>query len=363
MGKLCVFLLVLLFYTIVNAGSGSHSLWAFVTYISGETPFPEFTVVLMLDDIQVGYFDSNIKHYIHKGYNASEETVVEETYQAAYIFGAMSLSLKERSSELKRFNSTEGIHVQQRLAGCEMSDNGEPALIVSRDIFNGIYADLTIYYNMTHYSYNSGNLLSPWSEVHQTYVKGLYRTIYLTICMETLKMYLEKEKTFIMRKVRPRVRLIQKAMSGGVQQMSCLAFGFYPRHINLTLLRDGQPIAEQELTGGQLLPNGDGTYQLRKTLEVSTEELRETHNYTCTASHLSLDNKLEVSWVPESGADRVYLSILPAALVMVSIIITICISICLRRRNEAGSLTLSQLSNTDDAQVAEQISLSSHSET
>uniref|UniRef100_A0A4W5PRV0 Immunoglobulin C1-set domain-containing protein n=1 Tax=Hucho hucho TaxID=62062 RepID=A0A4W5PRV0_9TELE len=284
------------------------------------TPFPVLPVVLMLDDLVT-------------------TLNVEGAYHAAFIFRAMSFSLKARSSELKCFNSTEGIHVQQRLTGCEMSDNGEPALIVSRDSFNGIYADLAIYYNMTHYSYNSGNLLPPWSEVHQTYVKGLYQTIFLNICMDTLNMFLEKEKKCIMRKVRPRVRLIQKAMSGGVQQMSCLAF-------------DGQPIAEQALNGGQLLPNGDGTYQLRKSLEVSTEELRERDNYTCTASHLSLDNKLDVSWVPESGADRVGLSILSALLVMVSITILICISVCLRRRSEAGSQTLSQLSNAVDAQVA-----------
>lgn len=67
--------------------------------------FLVFTVVLMLDDIQVGYFDSNIKRYIHKGYNASEETEVEEAYHIAFIFGPMSFSLRARSSELKRFNS------------------------------------------------------------------------------------------------------------------------------------------------------------------------------------------------------------------------------------------------------------------
>uniref|UniRef100_A0A8C7PJZ3 Ig-like domain-containing protein n=1 Tax=Oncorhynchus mykiss TaxID=8022 RepID=A0A8C7PJZ3_ONCMY len=80
-----------------------------------------------------------------------------------------------------------------------------------------------------------------------------------------------------------------KVMSVGLQ-MSCLVFGFNPRHTNLTLLRDGQLKAEQEMTCGQLPPNGDW-------------ELRERHNYTCTVSHLSLDNKLDVSWEPDPDRD------------------------------------------------------------
>ncbi|CAB1328815.1 unnamed protein product [Coregonus sp. 'balchen'] len=57
--------------------------------------------------------------------------------------------------------------------------------------------------------------------------------------------------------------------------------------------------------------------KVRKSLEVITEELRERHNYTCTVSHLSLDNKLDVSWEPEPDRDRVSLLSLSAPVVMV----------------------------------------------
>ncbi len=73
--------------------------------------------------------------------------------------------------------------------------------------------------------------------------------------------------------------------------MSCLVTGFYPRHINLTLFRDEQPVADHEITGGDLLPNGDGTYQMRKSLEISAAD---KHKYTCSVTHLSLDNKLDI---------------------------------------------------------------------
>ncbi len=82
-------------------------------------------------------------------------------------------------------------------------------------------------------------------------------------------------------------------------QISCLATGFYPRHINLTLFRDGQPVDDDQITGGEILPNGDGTYQMRKSLVISEEELHEEHKYNCTMKHLNLDNKLDITFGKE----------------------------------------------------------------
>ncbi|KTF85217.1 hypothetical protein cypCar_00014761, partial [Cyprinus carpio] len=60
--------------------------------------------------------------------------------------------------------------------------------------------------------------------------------------------------------LKPRVRLVRKRLPDSHRlQISCLATGFYPRHINLTLFRDGQPVDDDQITGGEILPNGDGT--------------------------------------------------------------------------------------------------------
>ncbi|KAL0185782.1 hypothetical protein M9458_017452, partial [Cirrhinus mrigala] len=56
-------------------------------------------------------------------------------------------------------------------------------------------------------------------------------------------------------------------------QICCLTTGFYPRHINLTLFRDDQPVNDDQITGEEILPNGDRTYQMRKSLVISEEEL------------------------------------------------------------------------------------------
>lgn len=93
--------------------------------------------------------------------------------------------------------------------------------------------------------------------------------------------------------MKPRVRLVRKILADfGGEKITCLATGFYPRHIDLTLLRNGKPVDDHQITGGELLPNGDGTYQMRKSLEIPAEEFR--HKYSCSVTHLSLDNKLDV---------------------------------------------------------------------
>ncbi|KAF4109807.1 hypothetical protein G5714_009059 [Onychostoma macrolepis] len=108
------------------------------------------------------------------------------------------------------------------------------------------------------------------------------------------------KKNNVMRKVKPRVRLMRKTLSDSQGlQISCLATGFYPRHINLTLFRDGQPVDDDQITGGEILPNGDGTYQMRKSLVISEEELHEEYKYNCTTKHLSLDNKLDITFVSD----------------------------------------------------------------
>ncbi|CAB1339034.1 unnamed protein product, partial [Coregonus sp. 'balchen'] len=140
MDRLSVFLFFLSFYTIVNAGS--HSLWALGTYISGETLFPEFTVVVMLDDVQVAYYDSNMKHFIYWVHNTPNKIHDNEVQDGAYVFGIMYHHMKERSFNLKHhLNLTEGVQVQQRMSGCEMLDNVEPAMFMVKDTFTAIYTD------------------------------------------------------------------------------------------------------------------------------------------------------------------------------------------------------------------------------
>lgn len=57
-----------------------------VQYIKGNTQFPEFGITVMLDDITVGYYDSETRTYFTRGnttneddmYNLGDNTAIRE---------------------------------------------------------------------------------------------------------------------------------------------------------------------------------------------------------------------------------------------------------------------------------------------
>ncbi|XP_063049555.1 major histocompatibility complex class I-related gene protein-like [Engraulis encrasicolus] len=284
--------------------AGSHSIWILATLTIGHTPFPEFIAVVMLDDIQLFYYDSDVRKLIYKHHRSEHEQAEQE--DAKLIFGDQYRSMKDRASFSKHLlNHTQGVHVQQRMVGCELLDHHTPGPLRSWDAFNTVNHE-ELHFSMEHSSLHSKGLWpTMWSHIERDTVEWLFANVYTPACIRFLKKYLNIMKNDVMKKVKPRVRLLQKRLpdTGGVR-VTCLATGFYPRHINLTLLRDGQPVPDHQITGGELLPNGDETYQMRKSLEVSREELQQ-HHYTCTAQHLSLDNKLDIHLDIDPGGQHV----------------------------------------------------------
>lgn len=256
----------------------------------------------MLDDIQVGYYDSKVDRVMRASTASDHEAELNLGQEPVTVLRDIYSSMKKRLNLVKhRFNLTiDGVHVQQRVTGCEVLEDGQPALIMFRDGSNGQDAD-SLLYNMTHFTYavREGWEIQ-WDALKKTSFQMLYSNIYLPFCVRTLQHFLEREKHLVMRRVKPRLRFITRQVVGGAQ-VTCLATDFYPRHINLSLLRDGQPVDEGELRIGSVLPNGNGLYQVRKTLMVDEKELQRKHNYTCEASHLSLDNRLRVNWRAESS--------------------------------------------------------------
>ncbi|KAM9723922.1 zinc-alpha-2-glycoprotein-like [Menidia menidia] len=321
----------LLFVPVMSSASGRHSLWLLASYISGPTPFPEFNMVLMLDDIQVGYYDSQTKQMMRVGSGGEKEGELRLDQETINIRELILSAMRYRLTLAKeQMNLTaSGVHVQQRLEGCEVLD-GQPAFIMLRNSVNSQDAD-SFQSNMTHFTYTRGN--SPvfqWDTMKQTFYHTLYSNIYLPFCVRILNLLLEREKHLVMRRVRPRVRLLTKQVVGGAQ-LTCLATDFYPRHINLTLRRDGDPVDADRLSGGLVLPNGNGLYQMRKTLSIDEEELQRKHSYTCTASHLSLDNRLDVSWRAQSSRSH-RVQVLSGPLILMGAAVILLLVLWRRRR-------------------------------
>ncbi|KAK7117384.1 hypothetical protein R3I94_022826 [Phoxinus phoxinus] len=246
--------------------------------------------------------------------------------QFSTISDYVRLHFMRRSNHLRPVNYTESHVVYQVMSLCEQRDN-KPTQMIIRNAFRGSTTDELRFFDgkfTYHGSLNYTALeIKPYLELSMWRLEMLY----YPACIKTLKGYLKKRGTQVNRKVKPRVRLIKKANSdSGGFRVSCLATGFYPRHINLTLFRDGQPVSDHEITGGDLLPNGDGTYQMRKSLEISADK----HTYSCSATHLSLDNKLHVTLEFDHGEP--FKSVIPSVLIVLALIMVFGIGVIIYKR-------------------------------
>uniref|UniRef100_UPI00398EF8CE major histocompatibility complex class I-related gene protein-like n=1 Tax=Pristiophorus japonicus TaxID=55135 RepID=UPI00398EF8CE len=79
---------------------------------------------------------------------------------------------------------------------------------------------------------------------------------------------------------------------GDAKRLSCVATGFYPQAIEVTLWRDGVFLAETQSSG--ILPNHDGTFQVSKWTEFDPED---PGTFSCEVEHGGLQGKVIVFYV------------------------------------------------------------------
>uniref|UniRef100_A0A8C2BGA7 Major histocompatibility complex class I LJA n=1 Tax=Cyprinus carpio TaxID=7962 RepID=A0A8C2BGA7_CYPCA len=245
------------------------------------------------------------------------KTSVRDSDKACYMlidtrlkmgFKTKSMQCKWTRSSVLNFllvlslpSASYGLNVYQTLVVCELLELDKAGKMIIKDAAGGYTTDELCYFNnIFTYTVNVNvNITQEVLKPHLEEFKQEIAKLFYPICITTLRNYLKKRGGQVNRRITPNIRLIQKANSdSGGSRVSCLVSGFYPRHINLTLFRDGQPVSDHEITGGDLLPNADGTYQMRKSLEISAAD---KHKYTCSVTHLSLDNKLDITLESDSG--------------------------------------------------------------
>ncbi|XP_056307298.1 major histocompatibility complex class I-related gene protein-like [Danio aesculapii] len=325
-----------LFLYPTSALTGSHSLCLHSTYIKGKTLFPEFSYTLMLDDVVVGHFNSNNWTYVHRGNTTDEDDVIDPQH-IRIISKYMYDDYVDRWIVLDKGNLTVDILVHQKIILCELLDNAKAGQMITRSASKGFTTDELGYLDGKFTYQGTSYITQQELNTHLQLSMWRHENLYYPACIKTLKDYLKKRGNQVNRKVKPRVRLIQKASDFGGFVVSCLATGFYPRHINLTLLRDGQPVSDHELTGGDLLPNGDGTYQMRKSLEIRAEE-REKHKYSCTAKLLNLDNKLDIDL--EFDHNEPFKSVIPLIVMVLVLMLVVGVAALIWKRRRAGHMGL-----------------------
>uniref|UniRef100_A0A3Q1JFN1 Ig-like domain-containing protein n=1 Tax=Anabas testudineus TaxID=64144 RepID=A0A3Q1JFN1_ANATE len=232
------------------------SLTYFLITSPGLQTFPEFIAVLKVGDAQLGYCDSDGRTtQINQDW--IKKLIQDDPHHLKWytqVCKTMHQEAKALISQLKlHFNQTGGVHILQEMSGCEWDDHHQDSV------------------GFDHYGYDGEEFTS--FDVRTMSWVTQKNNFLINICPQWLKRYLQYGKMFFARK------------GDNLKLISCHATGFYPDRASMFWRKDGEEIHE-DVDHGEILPNHDGTFQMRVDLNISSVKPEDWSRYDCVF-HLS----------------------------------------------------------------------------
>uniref|UniRef100_A0A8C1X3P9 Ig-like domain-containing protein n=1 Tax=Cyprinus carpio TaxID=7962 RepID=A0A8C1X3P9_CYPCA len=258
----------------------------------------QFTAMGLLDDTQIDYYNSEEQKKIPK------QTWMKEKMQADYWEkGTQSRKSKEQWFDvnvvilMKRMRHNESdVHILQMRTGCEVEKQGDEV-----KFSKGIYE----------FSYDGENFLS-FDDKESQWVAPVAAALptkrkwdNMPILNQYTKGYLEKECVDWLNKFRqyadeelkqgspPDVHVFARKSTKTKLKLTCMATGFYPGDVMMTIRKYGTSLPEYEVESKGIRPNHDGSYQMRMSVEINKSEEAE---YDCFVSHKSMKEPNITEW-------------------------------------------------------------------
>uniref|UniRef100_A0A673HAR6 H-2 class I histocompatibility antigen, Q10 alpha chain-like n=1 Tax=Sinocyclocheilus rhinocerous TaxID=307959 RepID=A0A673HAR6_9TELE len=297
---LCVFLLC---GTSPSLQTEKHSLYYIYTALSQPVNQPgiyQFTAMGLLDDRQIDYYNSDGQRKIPK-----QQWMKEKMQEDYWEKGTQSRKSKEQWFNVNvdilmkrmRHNETD-VHVLQWRHGCEIEIHG---------------SEVNFSKGIDEYSYDGENFLSfddkesQWVAPVDAAVPTKRKWDKVPILNQYTKGYLEKECVDWLNKFRdyedeelrkgspPKVNVFAKSSTKDKSKLklTCLATGFYPKDVMLTIRKYRTSLPEDEIESSGVRPNHDETFQLRKSVVIKEDEKAE---YDCFVFHRTLKGPIIITW-------------------------------------------------------------------
>ncbi|XP_029023662.1 H-2 class I histocompatibility antigen, Q10 alpha chain-like [Betta splendens] len=295
---------LVLFGTGLAVNSEVHSLKYIYTAFyknPGLEGLHEFTAMGLLDNRLIDYFDSDNPYKVPKQNWMRNQLPVDYWEK-----GTQSRKSKQQWFKvnieilMKRMNQSEtDVHVLQWRHGCEGEKQPDNTL--------------TFKSGMDMYSYDGNDFLSfddanavwvapidaavqtkrKWDDVPvlKEYTKGYLEKE----CMDWLQRFNTYESEEIRRASPPKVYVFAKNSPIETNIMlTCLATGFYPKDIIVNIKRNGRVLTRDDgLRSSGVLPNDDGTHQIRTSVEILKSDLS---TYTCHVIHKATGVDVDREW-------------------------------------------------------------------
>uniref|UniRef100_A0A8C4H2M8 Ig-like domain-containing protein n=1 Tax=Dicentrarchus labrax TaxID=13489 RepID=A0A8C4H2M8_DICLA len=263
-----------------GAAAVTHSLKYIFTASSGVPNFPEFVTVGLVDEFQTVHYDSNTRRAEPKQDWMSRVTAEDPQYwerETQACLGKQQAFKANIETAKQRFNQTGGVHVAQRMYGCEWDDDtgevngydqwgydGED--FIAFDLKTETWTAPVPQAVITKHKWDNNK-----AEI------ALYKNYLIRECIDWLKKYVDYGRSSLLRTDLPSVSLLQKTPSSPV---SCHATGFYPDSATLIWRKDGEELHE-DVDHGEILLNHDGSFQMSVDLNLSSVTPEDWRRYDC----------------------------------------------------------------------------------
>uniref|UniRef100_A0A8C4XCD2 Ig-like domain-containing protein n=1 Tax=Erpetoichthys calabaricus TaxID=27687 RepID=A0A8C4XCD2_ERPCA len=308
-----------------------HTFRYLITEGLENSTIPKLTFSEMVGEDELYYYDSDNMRLIHR-YNWLEGLEKFNLYLLyEMIYGLPGTIVKYKRHVLGLLNQPSVIRIGQIIVGCEIDQEDKTDWFFSHVGYNG--EDLFDIDLEEHTCAILDNEADSLKEECNFEIRSYYMEVdvFREYCVLSLKEYLLFGKETLERKELPKVSLFQTASQAPSDiKLVCHVTGFFPRDIEVTWIRN--EMEQLEVESGEILPNDDKTYQVRKTIIINHADL-EKYKYSCHVDHTSLTKKLIVPWKSKESDLAMVVRIIIVAVVLTAVLT----GIVLWKKKQAGT--------------------------
>ncbi|XP_034277743.1 major histocompatibility complex class I-related gene protein-like isoform X2 [Pantherophis guttatus] len=269
-------------------GSSKHSLsYSYLQVSEPSQELPQFISMVHLDDQPIARYDNHTRK-LEPLVPWMEMVELESCLDPEWVFRA------DLGSVQNFHPRNEGLHTWQAILGCELWEDGS----------QGGYFHYG-YGGMDFISFDKETLRWVTAQPQAQKVKEKWeddprwfqenKHFLEETCIVLLKTYLSYGKEALQRTEPPVGKVTHKTTRDNVETLICQAFGFYPKEIQATWMKD-EEVCKYETLHRNVAPNSDGTYYVCLSIEIDPKE---RDQFWCYLEHEGLQEPLVLAFKEE----------------------------------------------------------------